>query len=84
MIDDRIKIGKNVMTQEGTVLGAFPLKLEEKDGRRLRMECKGKLIIEDNVDIGANCVLNLGWMGDTIIREGVFIGHLSSIGHDPI
>lgn len=79
---NEIKIGKSVKIQEGTILGAFPLKLEVKDGRRHRLECKGDLIIEDNADIGANCVLNFGWAGDTIIREGVSIGHLSSIGHD--
>ncbi len=82
MNEDRVIIGKNFVFQEGTVLGAFPLKLEQKDGRRLRMQVKGNLIIEDDVDIGANCVLNLGWLEDTIIRKGVFIGHLSSVGHD--
>ena len=82
MNQDRIIIGKNVKIQGGTVLGALPLKVDIEDGRRHRVECKGKLIIEDNVDIGANCVLNFGCEGDTIIRENVFIGHLSSIGHD--
>lgn len=60
------------------------MKLEITGGKRGRQEIKGRLVIEDNVDVGANCVLNLGWEGDTIIREGVFIGHLSSIGHDAI
>ena len=82
MTQDRIIIGKNVRIQKGTVLDAFPLKVDIEDGRRHRVECNGKIIIEDNVDIGANCVLNFGWEGDTIVREGAFIGHLSSIGHD--
>ncbi len=82
MYDDNTILGENVWIQAGTVLDAFPLKLDIENGRRHRMECNGKLIIEDNVEIGANCVLNFGWSGDTIVREGVFIGHLSSIGHD--
>ena len=81
---DQLIIGKNFRQDIGTVLGALPLKLEIVGGRRGRLEAKGRLVIEDNVDIGANCVLNLGWEGDTIIREGVFIGHLSSIGHDAV
>lgn len=75
-------IGENCRIGEGTVIGAFPLALEIVEGRRRRKEVKGKVVIEDNVDIGCNCVINLGMEGDTIIREGVFIGHLSSIGHD--
>ncbi len=82
MYQDRVIIGKNVRIQEGTVLGALPLMLGQEDGRRFRMECKGNLVIEDDVDIGANSVLNLGWQEDTIVRKGVYIGHLSSIGHD--
>ncbi len=78
----RVVIGENVRIGEGTQLGAYPLNQVVVDGRRVRTEVKGRLIIEDDVDIGCNCVLNLGVDGDTIIREGVFIGHLSSIGHD--
>ena len=82
MNEDRVKRGKNVRVQEGTVLGALPLKLGQKDGKRFRLECTGNLILEDDVDIGANCVLNIGWQEDTIVRKGAFIGHLSSVGHD--
>ena len=82
MIDKRVKIGKNVRIGEGTVLGALPLIFNRETGERVRPEIKAGLIIEDNVDIGSNCVLNLGEERDTIVREGVMIGHLSSIGHD--
>ena len=82
MIDKRVKIGRNVRIGEGTVLGALPLIFDKETGKRVRPEIKAGLIIEDNVDIGANCVLNLGEERDTIVREGVMIGHLSSIGHD--
>jgi len=82
MYEDRIEIGKNVRIGEGTVLGALPLIFDRETGRRVRPPLKAGLVIEDNVDIGANCVLSLGEEKDTIIREGVMIGHLSSIGHD--
>ena len=82
MEEDRIRIGKNVRIGEGTVLGALPLIFDRETGARVRPDIKAGLVIEDNVDIGANCVLNFGAERDTIVREGVMIGHLSSIGHD--
>jgi UDP-3-O-[3-hydroxymyristoyl] glucosamine N-acyltransferase len=81
-MDDRVRIGKNVRIGEGTVLGALPLIFNKETGARVRPEIKAGLIIEDDVDIGANCVLNLGEETDTIVRRGSMIGHLSSIGHD--
>lgn len=82
MVDDRVKIGKNVRVGEGTVLGALPIIFDKETGARVRPEIRAGLIIEDNVDIGCNCVLNLGEKRDTIVRKGTMIGHLSSIGHD--
>ncbi len=82
IVSDRCVIGEDCWVGEGTVLGAIPLNLKIVEGRRARAKVKGRLIIEDNVTIDCNCVLNLGVDGDTVIREGVFIGHLSSIGHD--
>ena len=79
---DRVIIGENVTVQDGTILGALPLKLDQKNGKRIRLPTEGGLIIKDDVDVGANCVLNLGWKNDTVIGKGVFIGHLSSVGHD--
>jgi len=78
----KVRIGENVRIGKGTVLGALPLIFNRETGERVRPEIKAGLIIEDNVDIGANCVLNLGEERDTIVREGSMIGHLSSIGHD--
>ena len=81
---DRVKIGVNVNIQPGTVLGALPLIFDRTTGERIRPEMKGGLVIEDNVDIGAGCVLNIGETRDTIIKKNSMIGHLSSIGHDAI
>lgn len=82
--EDRVKIGKNVRIQPGTVLGALPFIFDRETGERVRREMKGGLIIEDDVDIGANCVLNIGEVRDTIIKKGSMLGHLSSVGHDAI
>ena len=82
MHEDRVIIGKNVVFESGVVFSAKPLKLMSGNSQRYRTDVKANLIIEDDVDVGANCVLNLGVEKDTIIHKGVYIGHLSSVGHD--
>lgn len=82
MHHDRVTVGKNVVIDDGVVFSSLPLVLRTEKGRRHRITAKGWLVIDDNVEIGANCVLNLGMENDTIIHKGVFIGHLSSVGHD--
>lgn len=84
LYEDRVKIGKNVLIQEGTVLGALPLIFDRVTGERRRPDINGGLIIEEGTDIGANCVLNLGEVRDTIVKKNAMIGHLTSIGHDAI
>ena len=80
----KVVLGKNVRRDKGVVFTSTPLKLAMAGGnlRRDRMEVEAGIIIEDDVDIGANCVINYGVEKDTIIHKGVYIGHLSSIGHD--
>ena len=81
-LNPRVHIGKNVRIGGGTQLGALPLIFNRETGERVRPEIKAGLIIEDNVDIGDNCVLNYGEEEDTVVEKGTMIGHLSSIGHD--
>jgi len=75
-LEEGVRIGAN------TVVGAYPLMLEFKGRQRVRQEFTGEVVIEDDVDIGANCVIVGGVVGSTIIRRGVFIAHGSIIGHD--
>jgi len=82
MKNNRVKIGKNVRIGPGVVLGGLPFIFNQKTGERVRPEIKAGIVIEDNVDIAANSVVNLGWKKDTIIRENVMIGVISLIGHD--
>ncbi len=80
--DDRVTLGKNVTFDDGVVFSPRPMMLEIKNGQRYRVDVKAGIIIEDDVSIGANTVINFGVEKDTIIHKGVFIGHLSSVGHD--
>mgnify|MGYP001598386567 CR=1 FL=1 len=48
----------------------------------LRMRQLGRVIIEDNVQIGGNCAIDRGTMGDTVLGAGTAIDNLVQIGHN--
>jgi UDP-3-O-[3-hydroxymyristoyl] glucosamine N-acyltransferase len=48
----------------------------------VRMQQVGRVIIEDDVEIGANCAIDRGATGDTIIGAGTVIDNLVQIGHN--
>lgn len=75
-------IGDNVHIQAGAVIGtdAFYFK-RDMDGFR-RFRSAGRVIIQDNVDIGAACTINKGVSGDTIIGEGSKLDCQVQVGHD--
>lgn len=52
------------------------------DGSKVRFTHTGKVIIEDDVDIGAYTIIHRGTMDNTYIREGVKIGDKVNIGHN--
>jgi len=84
--DPKIKMGKNVRIGKGTVIGALPLMLEFVQGKsyRKRTPLCGEILIEDDVDIGANCVIVRGVDGPTTIKSHAWINHVSHVGHDAI
>lgn len=81
--DDAI-IGDNVTIHSGTVLGAnafyYKKRLEGFD----RLLSGGRVVIEDNVDIGASCTIDRGVTADTTVKEGAKIDNQVQIGHDTV
>ena len=78
----RIKIGENVRIGKWTVIGALPLNLEPEGEWMKRKPVNAGIVIEDDVDIGANSVICCGCTEDTLIEEHSWIGHNCLIGHD--
>lgn len=78
-------IGDHVNIGPGTVIGsdAFYFK-KYADGSYNKWRSGGRVIIEDHVDIGANCTINKGVSGDTIIGEGSKLDCLIHIGHGAV
>jgi len=83
-IYDNAVIGNNVIIHSGTVLGgdAFYYKTRPEGFDKLRSG--GRVVIEDNVEIGANCTIDKGVTGDTTIKEGTKLDNLIQVGHDTV
>lgn len=78
-------IGDNVVIRENTVIGADGLSTDrDSDGKAATMPQFGAVTIEDNVQIGANCVIARGAIDDTIIKSGSKIDNSSFISHNVV
>lgn len=76
-------VGKNCIIHAGAVIGAdgFGFAPDEK-GEFQKIPQIGNVVLEDNVDIGANSTIDRATMGSTIIRKGAKIDNLVQIGHN--
>ncbi|WP_282629728.1 UDP-3-O-(3-hydroxymyristoyl)glucosamine N-acyltransferase [Empedobacter sedimenti] len=83
-INDYAIIGDNVIIRSGTVLGADAFYYKNRPTGFDRLKSVGNVIIEDNVEIGANCTIDRGVSASTIIGAGTIMDNLIQIGHDTI
>jgi len=83
-INDHTIIGDNVIIRSGTVLGADAFYYKNRSTGFDRLKSVGNVIIEDHVEIGANCTIDRGVSASTIIGEGTIMDNLIQIGHDTI
>lgn len=84
---DYTAIGDNVIIQAGTVVGSDAFYYNGKKNRDIwfkRMKSCGNVVIENNVEIGANCTIDRGVTNSTIIKQGTIIDNLVHIGHEVI
>lgn len=84
VIYDHSIIGDRVVIHAGTVIGgdAYYFKRRE-DGYEKMLSC-GRVIIEDDVEIGCNCTIDRGVSGDTVIGRGTKFDNQVHIGHDTV
>lgn len=75
-------IGQNCHIFSGAVIGSDGFGYAEEAGQWLKIPQVGRVIIKDNVDIGANTTVDRGALDDTIIEEGVKLDNLIQIGHN--
>jgi UDP-3-O-[3-hydroxymyristoyl] glucosamine N-acyltransferase len=77
------KIGKNCTIHSGAVIGADGFGFApDANGEYQKVPQIGNVVIEDNVDVGANTTIDRATMGSTIIRKGAKIDNLCQIAHN--
>jgi UDP-3-O-[3-hydroxymyristoyl] glucosamine N-acyltransferase len=76
-------IGKNCIIQSGVVIGSDGFGFApQADNQYKKVSQIGNVIIEDNVEIGANTTIDRATLGSTIIRKGVKLDNLIQIAHN--
>ena len=81
-IYDGCQIGKNVTIHAGAVIGADGFGFAPNTEGYEKIPQLGIVIIEDNVEIGANTCVDRSTMGQTIIHEGVKLDNLIQVAHN--
>ncbi len=77
------QIGDNCTIHSGTVIGADGFGFApQEDGQYKKIPQIGKVILEDDVEIGANTTIDRATMGATFINKGVKIDNLVQIAHN--
>lgn len=77
-------IGDNVTIHSGTVLGTDAFYYKNRPEGFDKLISGGRVVVGNNVDIGANCTIDRGVSGDTVIGEGSKLDNLIQIGHDTV
>lgn len=83
-IYDHTIIGDNVIIHSGTVLGADAFYYKKREEGYDQLLSGGRVVIENNVAIGALCTIDKGVTGNTTIGEGTKIDNQVHVGHDTI
>ncbi|WP_029270180.1 UDP-3-O-(3-hydroxymyristoyl)glucosamine N-acyltransferase [Flavobacterium sp. KJJ] len=83
-IYDHTVIGDNVIIHAGTILGADAFYYKKRPDGFDQLISGGRVVIENNVGIGALCTIDKGVTGDTTIGEGTKLDNQVHVGHDTV
>lgn len=76
-------IGRRCILHAGTVIGSDGYGFAHtKEGKHIKLHQLGNVVIEDDVEIGANCTIDRGALEATVIREGVKMDNLVHVAHN--
>lgn len=78
----RCEIGRRAIVHSGAVVGADGFGMALDQGRWLKIPQIGRVIVGDDVEIGANTTIDRGALDDTVIGDGVKLDNQVQIGHN--
>jgi len=77
-------VGANCNIASGAVIGADGFGYANQDGTWVKIPQVGRVVIAEDVDVGANTTIDRGALDDTVIEKGVKLDNLIQIGHNCI
>ena len=84
-VRERCRIGSRVIIQPGAVIGSDGFGFAPRsDGTYEKIPQVGIVVVEDDVEIGANTTIDRATMGETIIRRGAKLDNLIQIAHNVV
>ena len=81
-VRERSRIGHHVIIHSGTVIGSDGFGYVQDKGVYTKVPQRGRVVIEDDVEIGANVAIDRATFGDTVIGQGTKIDNLVQIAHN--
>lgn len=81
-IREKVKIGRRVIVHSGAVIGSDGFGYVPEKGSHYKIPQVGGVIIEDDVEIGANACIDRGTVGNTVIGSGTKIDNLVQVAHN--
>lgn len=83
-VREHVSIGDRVAVHSGAVIGSDGFGYEQVDGKHVKIPQAGTVVIEDDVEIGANVTIDRARFDKTLIGRGTKIDNLVQIGHNVI
>jgi len=81
---DGTRLGNRVAIHAGSVIGEDGLGYAPRDGGWFKIPMIGRAVIDDDVEIGANCAIDRGTLSDTRIGAGTKLGNCNVVGHGTV
>ena len=81
-IRDNSILGNNVILQNGAVIGSDGFGFSLQTGKFDKIPQVGNVILEDDVEIGANTVIDRATMGSTVVKKGTKLDNLIQVAHN--
>ena len=83
-IYDNTIIGNDVIIHSGVILGADAFYYKKRKQGFDKLKSGGRVVIKDEVELGASCTIDKGVTGDTTIGKGSKLDNQVHIGHDTV
>src|SRR5688572_8835334 len=82
VLGERVRLGRRVIVHAGAVIGSDGFGYAFDGGGHQKIPQVGTVVIEDDVEIGANTTIDRAMLGATVVRRGTKIDNLVQIGHN--